>query len=120
MFGDDLTAIKSVIPYRGFKLWMTLKLLRWVIAKETWGHGIGRHSNEDVWKIAAQDMDALSNFLGKKLPFKSVAPFGVLPMVPLIGNGTIGKVNVTIGITIGTNGIICSTLNDICIPLVEP
>ena len=65
MFGDDLTAIKSVIPYRGLKLWMTLKLLRRVIAKETWGHGIGRHSNEDVWKIAVQDMEALSHFLGK-------------------------------------------------------
>ena len=64
MFRDELTAIKSVIPYRGFKLWLTVKLLRRVIAKETWGHGIGRHSSEDVWKIAVQDMEALSNFLG--------------------------------------------------------
>ena len=64
MFGDDLTPIKTVMPYRGFKLWMTLTLLRRVIAKETWGHGIGRHSKEDVWKIAVQDMEALSHFLG--------------------------------------------------------
>lgn len=69
MFGDDLTAIKSVIPYRGFKLWMTLTFLRRIISKETWGHGIGRHSKEDVWKIAVKDMEALSNFLGEVSSF---------------------------------------------------
>ena len=72
-----------------------------------------------------------------------MAPFGVLPMVPLVilpmvemvplayqwyhsltngTNCTIGRANGSIGITIGTNcitnGTIVKTLNDIGIPLV--
>lgn len=66
MFGDNLEPVKTVIPYRGLKLWSTLFLLRRVIAKETWGHGIGRHSKNDVWDIAVKDMTALSDYLGKK------------------------------------------------------
>ena len=64
MFGDDLEPVKSVIPYRGFKLWLTVTFLRRVISKETWGHGIGRHSKEDIWDIAVRDMDSISHFLG--------------------------------------------------------
>ena len=57
------------------------------------------------------------------------SPLVILPMVPLvangsIGKGTIGRANGTTGITIGTNGInngtIGRTLIDIGIPLVEP
>ena len=64
VFGKDVTSVKSVIPYTGLKLWLTVKFLQNVIAKETWGHGIGRHSKEDVWDIAVKDMEAISAFLG--------------------------------------------------------
>ena len=64
VFGKDVTSVKSVIPYTGLKLWLTVKFLQNVIAKETWGHGIGRHSMEDVWDIAVKDMEAISAFLG--------------------------------------------------------
>ena len=57
-----------------------------------------------------------------------MVPLVILPMVPLVANGTIGYqwyrwlTNGTIGITIGTNdftnGTIGRTLNDIGIPLV--
>ena len=63
----------------------------------------------------AEGVHGLSQLLGL---------FGVLPMVPLeiLANGTNGRANGTIGITIGTNGItngtIDRTLNDISIPLV--
>ncbi|WAR21757.1 FAXC-like protein [Mya arenaria] len=59
---------RRLFPYTGLKLWMTLTLLRLVIKLETWGHGIGRHSSEEVWDIAVKDMTALSDFLGTK-PF---------------------------------------------------
>ena len=32
------------------------------------GHGIGRHSKEDIFKIAEKDLTSISNFLGDK-PF---------------------------------------------------
>ncbi|KAL3864342.1 hypothetical protein ACJMK2_006033 [Sinanodonta woodiana] len=66
MFGDNLEPIKTVIPYRGLKLWFTVKMLRFLIGLETWGHGIGRHNKEEVWLIAVDDMTAISNFLGDK------------------------------------------------------
>ena len=56
-----------------------------------------------------------------------MVPLVILPMAPLVANGTIGlpmveRANGTIGIAIGTNGItngtIGKTLNDIGIPLV--
>ncbi|XP_052771251.1 failed axon connections homolog isoform X1 [Mya arenaria] len=67
-FGGDLQEARRLFPYTGLKLWMTLTLLRLVIKLETWGHGIGRHSSEEVWDIAVKDMTALSDFLGTK-PF---------------------------------------------------
>ncbi|XP_045188690.2 failed axon connections homolog [Mercenaria mercenaria] len=66
MFGDNLEPVKTVIPYRGFKLWLTVTLLRRALGKQTWGHGIGRHTKDEVWDIAVRDMNALSNYLGTK------------------------------------------------------
>ena len=43
-----------------------------------------------------------------------MVPLVILPMVPLVANGTIG---ITIGTNGITNGTICKTLNDIGIPL---
>ena len=60
-----------------------------------------------------------------------MVPLVILPMVSLVAigrqwfnwlpngtNGTIGRANGTIGITIGTNGTIDRIINDIGIPLV--
>ncbi|KAK3095853.1 hypothetical protein FSP39_020029 [Pinctada imbricata] len=88
MFGEDTTAVESVIPYRGVKLWFTLWFLRRVIQKETWGHGIGRHTPDEVWSIAVGDMTAISDFLGEKKFFMGDEPcevdcamFGMLTMI---------------------------------------
>ncbi|XP_033760696.1 failed axon connections-like [Pecten maximus] len=34
-----------------------------------WKHGIGRHSNEEIYKIGCDDVRAISNFLGTKTYF---------------------------------------------------
>lgn len=88
MFGDNLDAVKTVIPYRGLKLWVTVTLLKRVIAKETWGHGIGRHTPQEVYGIATKDLDALSHFLGRKNFLMGDKPsevdcaiFGMLSMI---------------------------------------
>lgn len=56
--------ISKAVPYSGFQLWLLKKVLCRVIKKEMWGHGIGRHSDEQVWDIARRDLNALSDFLG--------------------------------------------------------
>lgn len=74
MFCGDLTMAKKVIPYTGVKLWMTLNFLQRVLRQETWGQGIGRHTNEEVWDIAVRDMTAISSFLGNKKFFMGDEP----------------------------------------------
>nr|XP_022340909.1 failed axon connections homolog [Crassostrea virginica] len=88
MFGDDLTTVRKVIPYTGLKLWLTIWLLRRVIRQETWGHGIGRHTPDEVWSIATADLTAISDFLGDKEFFMGSEPsevdcalFGMLVMI---------------------------------------
>lgn len=66
-FGGDVSAVSSIIPYTGLKLWLTVKFLQRVIKQETWGHGMGRHTPDEVWEIAVHDMTAISNFLGNIL-----------------------------------------------------
>ena len=63
-FGSDLDGLKAVVPYRGVKLWVFARVLRYVIQKEMWGHGIGRHSKREVEEIGRKDLQALSVFLG--------------------------------------------------------
>ncbi|XP_061192854.1 failed axon connections homolog [Saccostrea echinata] len=90
MFGEDTSTVEKVIPYKGLKLWLTIWFLKRVIKKETWGHGIGRHTQDEVWTIAVDDMTAISNFLGNKEFFMGSEPsevdcamFGMLSMIIL-------------------------------------
>lgn len=64
-FSEDLGPLRSVLPYTGLKLWLVTKLLQRTIRKEMWGHGIGRHSPQDIWAIGKADITALSDFLGR-------------------------------------------------------
>lgn len=85
---DDTTVIRNIIPYRGVKLWATLWFLRRIIRKEMWGHGIGRHSKEEIWSIAVGDLRAISGYLGDKKFLTGDEPceadcglFGMLAMI---------------------------------------
>ena len=63
-FGPNLHALESVLPYKGLKLWVVVRVLRHVVRKQMWGHGIGRHHVDDIIQIGVKDMTALSKFLG--------------------------------------------------------
>ncbi|XP_023931415.1 failed axon connections homolog [Lingula anatina] len=67
-FGDDLTALYRVIPYKGLVRWLLSRLIRRNIQQEMWGHGIGRHAKDDILHIGFNDLNSLSDFLGQK-PF---------------------------------------------------
>ena len=64
-FGDDLSSLYKVMPYRGVKLWVTARVLRYLVRRQMAGHGIGRHSHDDVMAIGAADLRALSGYMGK-------------------------------------------------------
>ncbi|XP_064594319.1 LOW QUALITY PROTEIN: failed axon connections homolog [Liolophura sinensis] len=65
-FSEDLDPLRSVLPYTGFQTVAGHKTLQRTIRKEMWGHGIGRHSPQDIWTIGKADITALSDFLGDK------------------------------------------------------
>ncbi|KAL8560340.1 hypothetical protein ACOMHN_006071 [Nucella lapillus] len=74
LFIEHPERIGQALPYTGLKLWIVTHVLRYVIRKEMWGHGIGRHSDAEIWTIAARDLQALSDFLGAKQYLLGEAP----------------------------------------------
>ena len=66
-FGEDLTEVKKVLPYKGIELFIKLNALKYVVNKEMHGHGIGRHTYEEIWSIGEKDLRALSTFIGMLL-----------------------------------------------------
>ncbi|KAK7110867.1 failed axon connections homolog [Littorina saxatilis] len=69
--------VARAIPYSGVKLWLATLVLGRVIRKELWGHGMGRHSDTQIWDIARRDLQALSAFLGEKNYFCGEEPHEV-------------------------------------------
>ena len=49
-------------------------LARRGIARQMWGHGIGRHNREEVYSIGRADLTALAGFLGNKPYFMGESP----------------------------------------------
>ena len=49
-------------PYR----WFVPKLARRGVRRELWGHGMGRHSPDQIYAIGKADFSALAEFLGAK------------------------------------------------------
>jgi hypothetical protein len=62
---ENMPALRSSVSLKGPALWLYRWFVRRHIRNATWGHGIGRHSVEEVWSIAQNDIEALGNFLGK-------------------------------------------------------
>lgn len=47
-----------------------VKLMEIQTLRQTYAHGIGRHTKEELYQIMRTDLDALSNFMGKLGLFK--------------------------------------------------
>ncbi len=50
---------------------------RFIIAKQIRGHGMGRHSSEEIFRLGEADLDALSDLLGDNPYFMGESPTSV-------------------------------------------
>lgn len=62
---DNIILLKTQASLKGPGFWLYYWFVKRAIKSATWGHGIGRHSVDEVWSIAQGDIEALSHFLGK-------------------------------------------------------
>ncbi|XP_056005699.1 failed axon connections homolog isoform X2 [Ostrea edulis] len=92
---ENIPLLKRSAPLKGPGFWLYYWFVRRAIQSATWGHGIGRHSVEEVWCIAQSDIEALSNFLGDKKYFMGDDPseidcslFGMLTFLLVSMQGT--------------------------------
>ena len=63
-FTGDVTSLYSVMPYKGLKLRVVARILQWFVKRQLWAQGMGRHSREEVKKMATSDVAAISQYLG--------------------------------------------------------
>lgn len=64
-YDADLKAIAAFkLPF--FMKWFIKRTLSRTVKKNAVGHGIGRHSEKELYKIMCDDLKALSDFIGKK------------------------------------------------------
>ena len=54
--------------------WLVPIMARRGLKKELWGHGIGRHSRDEIYAIGCNDLTALADFLGDKAFFMGAQP----------------------------------------------
>lgn len=54
--------------------WIVPPLARRGLKKELWGHGMGRHSRDEIYAIGCADLTALADFLGDKAFFMGAQP----------------------------------------------
>ena len=91
---DECNEFKKIIPahQKGIGFTVTLKMQQRK-ARSTLDHqGIGRHSKEEIYRIAEQDLRALSDYLGEKPYFMGAevtsldaSAFGILGNILLCG-----------------------------------
>nr|XP_022344210.1 failed axon connections homolog [Crassostrea virginica] len=91
----NIPLLKPMSPLKGLGFWLYYWFVKRSIKSATWGHGIGRHSVEDVWTIAQADIQALSQYLGQKKYFMGEEPaeidctlFGMLSFLLVTMQGT--------------------------------
>lgn len=92
---DNIPLLKTQAPLKGPWFWLYYWFVKRAIKSATWGHGIGRHSVDEVWSIAQGDIEALSHFLGNKRYFMGDEPseidcslFGMLSLLLVSMQGT--------------------------------
>ncbi|MGQ0657250.1 MAG: glutathione S-transferase family protein [Chromatiales bacterium] len=57
--------------------WFVPLLARRGIRQELWGHGLGRHSREEIYQLGQRDIDVLADFLGGKVYFMGEQPCSI-------------------------------------------
>jgi glutathione S-transferase len=75
IFGNMLPVVRDIVPF----------VYRHIIKKQIYGHGMGRHSKDEIFYLGKVDLAALSVFLGNKPYFLGEKPtsldasaFGIL------------------------------------------
>ena len=63
-FSGDLKAAESVMPHNAVVSWMVVRVLKILVWRQMWGHGIGRHTKNEIRSIGMNDLKAISFFLG--------------------------------------------------------
>ncbi|XP_077994953.1 failed axon connections homolog [Glandiceps talaboti] len=63
---DSRSTILTLLPQIPVVIWLVQKLARSSVKKAMYGHGLGRHSEDEIYSIAKKDIRALSVFLGDK------------------------------------------------------
>ena len=64
LFGELPPVVRQIVP----------AYVRRRMVKAMWGHGMGRHSEEEIHRLGRQDLDSLSDFLGEKRWFMGETP----------------------------------------------
>lgn len=57
--------------------WFVPTMARHGLKKQLWGHGMGRHSRNEIYAIGCADLTALADFLGDKVFFMGAQPTSV-------------------------------------------
>jgi len=69
-FVADLTDTRTMSPLLGVMPIPLKYVMTWLVSYHVttslWSHGIGRHSEEEIYSIAEKDLRAASQLLGKK------------------------------------------------------
>ena len=69
-FVADLTDTRTMSPLLGVMPIPLKYVMTWLVSyhitQSLWSHGIGRHSEEEIYSIAEKDLRAASQLLGKK------------------------------------------------------
>lgn len=69
-FVTDLADTRIMSPLLGVMPTPLNYVMSWLLShhlqKSLWGHGIGRHSSEEIYSIAERDLRAVSELLGRK------------------------------------------------------
>lgn len=91
---ENFSTFSKILPYTGFFKKTAMLLVRRNVKSNLNGHGMGRHTNEEVHEIAETDLKALSEYLGEKQFFMGENPseidaslFGLLAQLSYTDSG---------------------------------
>jgi glutathione S-transferase len=63
---ETLSYIQAATGLKGVLGAIVPRILKSGVKKALWNHGLGRHSIEDIWKLAIADVQSISHWLGNR------------------------------------------------------